>query len=93
MHFLDEKPTVISKTTSITNVQPSQADMENRTSYLECSNPLNLKLYGRLGFKFAKKILLNRGEKPVELDIMTRPCVTEQLAGKTVGFGAAEAGL
>ncbi len=62
--------------------------MENRTSYLESSNPLNLKLYGRLGFKFVKKIFLTRGEKSVEMDIMTRPCVTEQLAGKTVGFGA-----
>lgn len=67
--------------------------MENRTSYLECSNPLNLKLYGRLGFKFAKKIFLKRGEKPVELDIMTRPSIAEQLAGKTVGFGTLEAEL
>ncbi|KAL6719204.1 hypothetical protein ACLMJK_003441 [Lecanora helva] len=64
------------------------ADRDNRTSYLECSNPMNLKLYGRLGFKFVKKICLNRGEKPVEMDIMTRPSMTAQLAGKTVGFGA-----
>lgn len=81
------------QTIPIIDIQPSQADNENRTSYLECSNPLNLKLYGRLGFTFAKKICLKRGEKPVVMDIMTRPSVAEQLAGKTVGFGAPEVGL
>ena len=60
--------------------------MENRTSYLECSNSLNLKLYGRLGFQFVKTISLKGGEKPVELDIMTRPSVIKQLAVKTVAF-------
>lgn len=77
---------------SITDLESLQADKENRTSYLECSNPLNLKLYGRLGFTFAKKIFLKRGEKLVEMDIMTRPSVAEQLAGKTSEFGALEAG-
>lgn len=81
------------QTVSITKNQPLQADNENRTSYLECSNPLNLKLYGRLGFKFVKKIFLKRGEKPVALDIMTRPSLAGQLAGKTVGSGAPEIGL
>ncbi len=78
---------------STTNIHPFQADKENRTCYLESSNTLNLKLYGRLGFQFAKKIFLKRGEKPVGLDIMTRPPVAEQLAGKTVGFGALQAGM
>ena len=49
---------------------------------------MNLKLYGRLGFKFTKKIFLTRGEKPVEMDIMTRPSVTAQLSGKTAALSA-----
>ena len=66
--------------------------MENRISYLECSNVLNLKLYGRLGFKMSKKIELLRGEKPIGLDIMTRLPVAQQLAGKTSGFVEHEGG-
>ncbi|KAK3174557.1 hypothetical protein OEA41_001803 [Lepraria neglecta] len=62
------------------------ADIENRVTYLECSNPLNIKLYSRLGFKLAKKIYLTRGEKPVEMDIMTRLPVAQQLAGRTLRF-------
>lgn len=57
-------------------------------SYLECSNELNRKLYRRLGFEITEEIFLKRGEKPVKMDIMTRPPITEQLLGKTVGFGA-----
>lgn len=63
-----------------------QADMENRISYLECSNPRNLKLYKRLGFELVKKINLVRSEKPVELEIMTRLPVAQKLAGKTSNF-------
>lgn len=66
--------------------------MENRISYLECSNILNLKLYGRLGFHVAKKIKLVRGERPIELDIMTRLPVAQQLVGKTSGFAGLEGG-
>ena len=64
--------------------------MENRISYLECSNVLNLKLYGRLGFRMAKTIRLVRGEKPIELDIMTRLPLAQQLVGKTSGFAEQE---
>lgn len=60
--------------------------MENRISYLECSNILNLKLYGRLGFQMTKKIQLLRGEKPIELDVMTRLPIAQQLVGKTSEF-------
>ena len=66
--------------------------MENRTSYLECSNTLNLKLYGRLGFQAAKKIQLLRGEKPIELDVMTRLPIAQQLVGKTSEFAEPEGG-
>ena len=66
--------------------------MENRVSYLECSNVLNLKLYGRLGFQMAKKIQLLRGEKPIELDVMVRLPIAQQLVGKTSEFAEHEGG-
>ena len=69
-----------------------QADVENRICYLECSNILNLKLYGRLGFRMAKKIQLVRGEKPGALDVMIRLPVGQQLVGKTAEFAEREGG-
>ncbi|KAL9136143.1 MAG: hypothetical protein Q9175_002642 [Cornicularia normoerica] len=71
---------------SLIEYTTKQADIENRISYLECSNVLNLKLYGRLGFQTAKKIQLLRGEKPIELDVMTRLPIAQQLVGKTFEF-------
>lgn len=62
--------------------------MENRPSYLESSNTVNLKLYGRLGFRVATRIQLLRGEKPIDMDVMTRsppPVATRQLVGETEG--------
>lgn len=70
----------------------TQADLENRICYLECSNILNLKLYGRLGFQMAKKIQLVRGEKPVGLDVMIRLPVAQKLVGKTSEFSEREGG-
>ena len=69
-----------------------QADVENRTSYLECSNTLNLKLYGRLGFQVAKRIQLLRGEKPIEMDVMKRLPIARQLVGKTSEFAEMDGG-
>ncbi|KAF6229269.1 hypothetical protein HO133_007385 [Letharia lupina] len=69
-----------------------QADVENRTSYLECSNVLNLNLYGRLGFRTVQQIRLLRGGKPIEMDVMTRVPVARQLVGKTAGFAGREGG-
>ena len=63
-----------------------QCDRENRLTYLESSNPLNLKLYGRLGFKFAKKIHLTRGQKLVEMDIMTRVPAMREVVTKASDF-------
>ena len=70
----------------------SQADTENRPTYLECSNARNLNLYGRLGFQTAQKIRLLRGEKPIELDVMTRLPIARQLVGKTSEFAEAVEG-
>lgn len=77
---------------SLIEYTTKQADVENRTSYLECSNTLNLKLYGRLGFRMVEKISLLRGEKPIELDVMTRLPIARQLVGKTSGFAEPEGG-
>ena len=53
---------------------------------------MNLKLYGRLGFQPAKTIRLLRGEKPIEMDVMTRLPIAQQLVGKTSEFAEAEGG-
>ena len=49
-----------------------QADAEGRASYLESSNEVNRKIYGRMGFGLVKNIYLQRAERHVELDIMVR---------------------
>lgn len=50
-----------------------RADEENRTVYLESSNVKNVGLYENLGFEVVKRIVLARGVKAVELDIMVCP--------------------
>ena len=50
----------------------SKADKEGRACYLESSNAINPVIYRKMGFEIKKKIVLTRGVKPVELDIMVR---------------------
>ena len=49
-----------------------RADAEGRACYLESSNEVNRKIYGRMGFELKKNIYLQRDLKHVELDIMVR---------------------
>ena len=49
-----------------------QADVEGRACYLESSNEVNRRIYGKLGFELVKNIYLQRAERHVELDIMVR---------------------
>ncbi len=48
------------------------ADAEGRACYLESSNLVNRKIYGKMGFELRKNIYLQRAEENVELDIMVR---------------------
>ena len=48
------------------------ADREGRACYLESSNDINPKIYGRMGFEIKKKIYLQRAEDPIVLDLMVR---------------------
>ena len=57
-----------------------KADAERHACYLESSNPINLVIYGRLGFEIRKKIHLLRGKARHELDAMVREPVST--AGK-----------
>ena len=48
------------------------ADPEGRASYLESSNFVNRKIYGKLGFELKKNIYLLRAEEQIVLYIMVR---------------------
>lgn len=48
------------------------ADAEGRACYLESSNFVNRKIYGKMGFELRKNIYLQREREHVELDIMVR---------------------
>ena len=51
----------------------SRADKDNLPCYLESSNAVNRKIYGRMGFGLKRVIYLQRrSEGAVELDIMVR---------------------
>lgn len=51
----------------------AQADRDGRACYLESSNAVNRKIYGKMGFGLKKVIYLQRAaEMTVELDIMVR---------------------
>jgi len=54
-----------------------KADGERRCCYLESSNKVNVGIYGRLGFEVVSRIVLGRGSRPVELDIMVREPVVK----------------
>lgn len=54
--------------THVTNM----ADAQKRPCYLESSNEINVKIYGRMGFKVKKRVHLQRAEENIELDIMVR---------------------
>ncbi|ERF68678.1 hypothetical protein EPUS_05739 [Endocarpon pusillum Z07020] len=60
----------------------AQADHENRACYLESSNDINPVIYGKMGFKFVKKIYLKRAEKAIRMDIMVREPMQTTTNGK-----------
>lgn len=49
-----------------------QADAEGVPCYLESSAARNIPFYEKSGFKLVKDIFLQRGEQPVQLNIMVR---------------------
>lgn len=51
---------------------PFQADLENRTCYLESSADKNVAMYKARGFVFKRTVYLNYAELPIPLDIMIR---------------------
>lgn len=55
------------------------ADAEGRACYLESSNPVNRKIYGKMGFELQKNIYLQREREHVELDIMVREPVAKRV--------------
>lgn len=57
---------------AIEYVTKGMADPEGRASYLESSNFINRKIYGKLGFELKKNIYLQRSEEQIMLDIMVR---------------------
>ncbi|EME78289.1 uncharacterized protein MYCFIDRAFT_100980, partial [Pseudocercospora fijiensis CIRAD86] len=48
------------------------ADRDGKACYLESSNAVNLKIYGKMGFELRKNIYLQREMETVQLDIMVR---------------------
>lgn len=48
------------------------ADAQGRACYLESSNDINVKIYGRMGFDVRKQIHLQRAHENITLDIMVR---------------------
>ena len=58
-------------------------DAEGRACYLESSNAVNRKIYGKLGFELKKNIYLQRAEEQIELDIMVREPVQVKLPNGT----------
>jgi ribosomal protein S18 acetylase RimI-like enzyme len=48
------------------------ADADGKPCYLESSNDVNPKIYGKYGFEIKKKVYLQREHVPVELDLMVR---------------------
>lgn len=49
-----------------------RADRENRPTYLESSAEINLSYYRKMGFEWKTDILMERGAKPVKMQIMVR---------------------
>lgn len=54
------------------------ADNEDRACYLESSNAINRKIYGKMGFELRKNIYLQRATEHVQLDIMVREPVQKR---------------
>ena len=48
------------------------ADRDGKACYLESSNEVNRKIYGKMGFELKKEIWLQRERENVGLDIMVR---------------------
>ena len=70
-----------------------QLDEEGRACYLESSNEVNVKIYGKLGFQVVKRIYLARDERRLCLDIMVRePAWKPKHRLETEYIGRAERG-
>lgn len=62
-----------------------QADNEGRATYLESSHDVNLKIYGKLGFKNVRQVYLERDEERIKMDVMVRePVKSESKEEKSV---------
>lgn len=56
--------------------------MEGRACYLESSNDVNPKIYGKLGFETVKHIYLQREEEEIRMDLMIREPVMKVVGKK-----------
>lgn len=54
------------------------ADKDGKACYLESSNEINRKIYGKMGFELKKEIWLQRERENVGLDIMVREPVGKE---------------
>ncbi|APA12853.1 hypothetical protein SS1G_08316 [Sclerotinia sclerotiorum 1980 UF-70] len=72
--YLGSKPSARGKGYAKKLIQhmTDRADRENRPTYLESSAEINLSYYRKLGFEWKTDILMERGSKPVKMQIMVR---------------------
>jgi ribosomal protein S18 acetylase RimI-like enzyme len=50
----------------------ARADRSGKACYLESSDEVNVRIYGKMGFEVRKAVWLQREAEPVRLDIMVR---------------------
>lgn len=72
--YLGSKPSARGKGYAKKLIQhmTDRADRENRPTYLESSAEINLSYYRKMGFEWKTDILMERGRKPVKMQIMVR---------------------
>ncbi|PQE13707.1 acetyltransferase protein [Rutstroemia sp. NJR-2017a BVV2] len=72
--YLGSKPSARGKgyAKKLVEHMTAQADCENRATYLESSAEANLGYYRKLGFAWKTDIVLERGVRPVKMQIMVR---------------------
>ncbi|TGO61088.1 hypothetical protein BCON_0030g00460 [Botryotinia convoluta] len=84
--YLGSKPSARGKGYAKKLIQhmTDRADRENRPTYLESSAEINLSYYRKLGFEWKQDIVMERGVKPVKMQIMVREpkFVGETIEGK-----------
>lgn len=72
--YLGSKPSARGKGYAKKLIQhmTDRADRENCPTYLESSAEINLSYYRKMGFEWKTDILMERGRKPVKMQIMVR---------------------